>query len=54
MESLIAQSIVQNVATGQDACAVIACYGDGVFWISFVAGVLGGAILFFLKPTEAS
>ncbi|MBI5570984.1 MAG: hypothetical protein HY914_13655 [Desulfomonile tiedjei] len=53
MESLIAQSIVQNVATGGNSCAVIACYGDWVFWISILVGVVGGAILFFLKPTEA-
>ena len=53
MESLIAQSVVQNITTGYDSCAMIAWYGDWVFWLSVVVGFLGGAILFFLKPTEA-
>ncbi len=53
MESLIARSVVQNVASGCDTCALISCYGDWVFWISVGVGIVGGVILFFVKPTEA-
>jgi hypothetical protein len=54
MEDLIARTVVETCALPAEWSAMTCSFWHWAFWASFVIGVVGGLVSFFLRGSEVA